>query len=291
MVAERSCPTGLRWEWQRWAGHHGFPEWFGVVAKNVGRELPSHPTGSRQSTEATLIGMHEADEVGEYRPVSGLAVAAAAIGCLSALTIFSPLFWFIPLFGLIVSVAALRILSQPGHVKVGRFAALAGLALSIGFGCQAAATRFTAGRIMSARATLAASAWLEAVREDRLLDARGMMSPSILPAPEYLGGHSDAPAVGDPVAQEPAIEALDYVRAIRECPRATADIRCTGHVPDSRDSRETWMTQITLSTCDDGSRRQVVLALQPTLRAMAGGSVERWEVTKVDPVGPAPTGR
>lgn len=224
----------------------------------------------------------ERDESEEYRPVSGLAVTAAVVGCLSAITIFSPIFWFIPLLGTIVSLIALRDLAQPGLVKIGRVAALAGLALSIGFGCQAMTLKLVARQMTAARVSQAALVWLAAVREDRLMDARGMMSPSILPAPEYLGAHEDAPAVNDPITQEAAFRKLSFIKTIGRCGKADASARCTGSKPDSQESKETWTVRIRLSPCDDESGLEVQVELQPTLQAVPGGRLERWEITQVE---------
>ena len=195
------------------------------------------------------------------------------------------------LLGLIVSVIALRDLARPETLKVGRLAAIAGLALSIGFGSQATVSRLAARQIIAARAVQAATIWLEAIREERLLDARGMMSPAIVPAVEYLGTHEDAPAVNDPVAYEPAMRQLRSIKAISECGKAAAIVRCTGYTPESQESRETWTARIRLAPCDDGDSRELELALQQTLRAAEGGRVERWEVTRVELVGPANPGR
>jgi hypothetical protein len=81
------------------------------------------------------------------------------------------------------------------------------------------------------------------------------------------------------------------VKAVRGCGKSAADVRCTGYMPDSQESKETWTTSIRLAPCDDGGSRAVALELQPTLRPMAGGRVERWEVTKVELVGPVKTGQ
>lgn len=235
---------------------------------------------------AGLEGMDEIDEVQNYRPVSGLAVAAAVFGALSALTIFSPIFWFIPLLGLIVSVIALRDLARLETLKVGRLAAIAGLALSIGFGFQAMASKWVARQIMFSRVSRAVSIWVDAIHDERIMDARGMMSPLILPAPERLGEGEDARYVNDPVAQAAAFRNTAAVKAILGCKNADADLIEAVHRPETQESREAWIAQLRFSPCDDGKSLLFRLELQPTLRRNATGIVEHWEITKVEFVGP-----
>jgi hypothetical protein len=121
--------------------------------------------------------MRELDDAAEYRPVSRLAVAAVAAGVASALAVISPVFLAVPLVGLAVAAAAFRDLGSTGATKAGRLAALAGLALSVGFGAQGLAefgvSRWLAGR----RAEAAARYWLEAICEGRSNDARSMGGP------------------------------------------------------------------------------------------------------------------
>jgi hypothetical protein len=121
-----------------------------------------------------------------YRPVSGLAVAALAMGALSALALTSPLLWGLPLLGVCLAVVALRDVSREGAEKAGRAAALAGLALSIGFGAQALAGRLVARRIMADRARAVATAWLDAIRDGKLVEARTMIAPDLLPSTSAL---------------------------------------------------------------------------------------------------------
>ena len=72
-----------------------------------------------------------------YRPVSGLAVAALIVGCVSALALVSPVFWVVPLVGAALALVAVRDVTRSGVAKAGGLAAVAGLALSLGFGAQA----------------------------------------------------------------------------------------------------------------------------------------------------------
>lgn len=119
----------------------------------------------------------ELDDAADYRPVSRLAVAAAAAGVVSTLAVISPVFLAVPLVGVALAVAAFRDLGTTGAAKAGRLAALAGLALSVGFGAQGL-TEFGMGRWLAGRrAEAAARYWLETICEERSSDARSMCSP------------------------------------------------------------------------------------------------------------------
>lgn len=115
-----------------------------------------------------------AGDVAGYRPMSALAVAAAALGVASTLALVGPAFWVLPLVGTAVSWAALRDVARPGAPKAGRLAALTGLALALGCGTQAVSTSATAEWLARGRTTAAARFWLEAITAGRLDDARSM---------------------------------------------------------------------------------------------------------------------
>jgi hypothetical protein len=117
------------------------------------------------------------DEVTDYRPVSRLAVAAAAAGGASAVAIISPVFLVVPLVGLAVAVAAFRDLGATGAAKAGRLAAIAGLALSVGFGAQGLAEFGVTRWLVRHRAEAAARLWLDTICAARIDDARGMCGP------------------------------------------------------------------------------------------------------------------
>lgn len=136
------------------------------------------------------------DQAGGYRSISGLAVAAAFAGVLSAASLLGPALWIVPLVGAALAVAALREIGRRGSVKVGTVPALVGLALAVGFGAQAVSQRFVRDRIVEWRADAAASEFARAIAEGRLADARTMCGPMALPAAgDDLEAFSAMPAV------------------------------------------------------------------------------------------------
>lgn len=132
--------------------------------------------------DASVIQVDDPGDVAGYRPVSVLAVAAAASGAVSTLALVGPVFWVVPLVGAALSWAALVDVGRPGAPKAGRLAALAGLALALGFGMQAVATAATSEWLARGRAEAAARFWLDAIAAGRRDDATGMCGPEAVPA-------------------------------------------------------------------------------------------------------------
>ena len=179
-----------------------------------------------------------------YRPVSSLAVAALIIGCVSALALVSPVFWVVPLVGVALAVVAVRDVSRSGVAKAGGLAAVAGLALALGFGAQAVTAAATARWLAAARAEAAAGFWLEAVCDGRSDDARSMCGPD-------AAAHVDDAAVW--------------------CAAERARIRCIG----SGETPGSWA----VSASRGGSRLDLVV--EPVVSTTGGRATERWLVTSV----------
>jgi hypothetical protein len=190
------------------------------------------------------------DEVPGYLPVSRLAVAAAALGGVSALALASPVFWVVPLVAIGIAVAALRDVARPEAPKAGRLAAIAGLALAVGFGAQALAAKATARSITAARAGTAARLWLDAIYEQRLSDARSMCS-------------FDSAGVVDAVA---ACGASDRASVI-------------GTAAGEREG--TLLVRANMAACT------IEIVLEPLPAEWQGRPGERWMVTKADVVRPS----
>ncbi|MFM8951489.1 MAG: hypothetical protein ACKOOF_00230 [Planctomycetaceae bacterium] len=186
----------------------------------------------------------EATEVPGYRPVSSLAVAASIVGCVSALALVSPVFWVVPLVGAALAMVAVRDVTSSGVGKAGGLAALAGLALSLGFGSQAVTAAATARWLAASRAESAARFWLDALCDGRTDDARSMCGPD-------TAAHVDD--------------------AAECCAAERARIRCmgTGETPGS------WAIVASRGTC------QLDLVVEPTNSTTSGPATERWLVTSI----------
>jgi len=212
-----------------------------------------------------------AEELAGERPVSGLAVAALLAGCGSALVLFTSLAAMLPVVAVVLAVVALVDLARSERRRVGRGAALAGLALAVGFAAQAASGFLVDRWIGGHRAAATAAGWIDAIREGRLADAVGMCSPTALPP----RGH-------DPTHQEPA--PADITATFQSLPAVAAVAACGRDVSPpitvSRDAADAtvWMAVVDLSACGRAGKT-VRLVVEPRATVRGRETVERWLVT------------
>jgi len=179
-----------------------------------------------------------------YRPVSSLAVAALFVGCVSALALVSPVFWVVPLVGVTLALVAVRDVTRSGMAKAGGLAAVAGLALALGFGAQAVTAAATARWLAASRAEAAAGFWLEALCDGRTDDARSMCGP----------------------------DAAGQVESAATCCGADrARMRCVG-VGEALGS---WTITASRGTC------RLEIVVEPAVSTTGGRSTERWLVTSI----------
>ena len=233
--------------------------------------------------------MEASGETISYRPVSRFAVAAAVAGVLSSLVLTTPLLWILPLVGVVMGIVGLADVAKVGAEKAGRAVALAGLALSVGFGAQAVTTNLVSRWIMESRTKAVVHAWLDALGENRLADARSMVAPYLLPRVETdkLGrgdpshgepGHSHHP--GDESDKDGSIEALPAVQAIRRC--GTASVRDVRYAGRDEETGERWCARMRLAPCEGGGAVDVRLDLKPDILNEPKRRVERWVIAKIE---------
>jgi len=230
--------------------------------------------------------MEASGETISYRPVSRLAVAAVVLGVLSSLALTTPLLWILPLAGAVLALVGLADVARPGAEKAGRAAALVGLALSVGFGTQAVTASVVSRWIMEHRSRAVVHAWLDALGESRLVDARSMIAPHLLPQTESdehgrgNPGHGEPGHSHQPGEQVGAIDSLPAVRAILRCGTAAVrDVRSTGR---DEESGERWCVGVRLGPCGDGGAVDLRLELAPAVAKEPKRQVERWTITKID---------
>jgi len=211
------------------------------------------------------------DDGAGYRPVSGLAVAALLAGCGSALVLFTSLAAMLPLVAAVLAVVALVDLARSERPRVGRGAALVGLALAIGFAAQAASGFLVDRWVGGHRAAATAAAWIDAVREDRVADAIGLCGPGVLPSRSHDPIHPE-PAAADAAAR---FTALPVVAAVAACGREARP-----RVTVRRDAADAtiWVAQVDLAPCG-GSVGSVRLVVEPRAGTRGREPVERWLVT------------
>ena len=211
---------------------------------------------------------------GDYRPVSRLAVAALAAGVMAAAALVSPLGWGIPLVAIGVAVAALADVNRPGAKKAGGWAAVAGLALAVGFGAQAVTSAVVSRWLLERRAAAVARHWIDAVRAGRLADAMAVCEPRSLPGGEPHA-HPAAAASAADNDREAAFAALAAVRGLAACGAEPPRVRA---IEPAAETEGGWVVVASLAPCGR-PELSLRLVVEPGHAQRQGGSVERWLVT------------
>lgn len=152
--------------------------------------------------------------VAEYRSVSILAVAALLLGLVSAVALIGTHLLVVNLLAIICAALALVRIARSEGQLIGRNVALAGLALSIGFGAYAYVHYAVFNRLVAREAQQWGLDWCKLVRDGELTLALELQNPptSRRPLDSTLSQHY----AGDPEGQEqlksfredPVVEAL-----------------------------------------------------------------------------------
>jgi hypothetical protein len=161
-------------------------------------------------------------------------------------------------------------------------AALAGLSLSLFFGCVGLARSLTATRIANRRAEQVAASWVDAILDGKTLEAHAMLMPlqRMNPPGEAEGAVStglfDSRAIEAAYRQEPEVAATLACGAAK---RQAATL--VEYVPDSKEREEVWIVRVTIAPC--GSQASLILDIEVEsgLLKQPDGWFELWYVKKV----------
>lgn len=231
------------------------------------------------------------DVVSGYRPVSVLSVFALLAGLLSVTALLTPAFLVVPFIASALALMALRDLGARGDDrdipnapdrKAGRWWALAGLALSVGFGAQSVAAYVTQRSVAFVRAEASARMFLDMVREDRMNDAVKTCLPQVIPPSMGLGVSGVATPDVEERRAEASLAGMEIIKNIRSCGRdAPTTIRCVGaedRFPDS------WAVVVTIDPCEGRPRSleiRMLMQSKPVTRGQR--SYDNWMVAGIAP--------
>jgi len=105
-------------------------------------------------------------DVAEYRTLSGMAVTGLVFGVLSVLGALTPWLWFLAWIGVVLSALGLRRIAQRAPALTGRWAAVAGLVLSVFLASAAPAEWYTYREMLRGQARQFAGQWFQCLRGD-----------------------------------------------------------------------------------------------------------------------------
>lgn len=110
----------------------------------------------------------EALELSDYRPVNRFAILSAILGGLSWLSLLSPTFLALPLFGVAAGFFAAWQTIRPNATQSGSAAAKWGIFLSLAFGLCSATSNIAKQQLLTKQATTYSLEWFELLRQGKL---------------------------------------------------------------------------------------------------------------------------
>ena len=131
------------------------------------------------SNVATEV-LHNADELGPYRSLSTLAVAALVLGLCSPLAFVGPLLLAIPLVAIAAAWLALARIRASEDCLTGRPLALAAIVLAVAFAIASLTHVYVRDKLSTRLAGEAAQRWLSLVASKQFDEALEVMSPTAL---------------------------------------------------------------------------------------------------------------
>ncbi len=118
-----------------------------------------------ESPSTSSLGEAAAVEI-EYRSVEPWAIYGLVLGIVSPVALLAPILWLVPPAGILANLVALRRIDLHAN-RVGRAAALAGLALCVLFGVMPIAKMATAYVLLRDQPREVADQFFEYLRDDR----------------------------------------------------------------------------------------------------------------------------
>ena len=168
-------------------------------------------------TSCQLSFSTENDHGGGYRQLNRLAVWSIPLGLLSAVSMISPLLWFVPILAVASALRGLWQISRSND-STGRRLALTGLGLAILFGTWGMTWTVSRRIVINGQAREHASEWLALMKKGEYMKAHqlGMEYYKRLPAGSSLEEHYEV--------REPANE-VDPERSFMEPLSAFAELQ------------------------------------------------------------------
>jgi hypothetical protein len=158
-------------------------------------------------------------EVADYRTLSGLAIVSLVIGLVAPVAYAFPVLLAIPLFGIAVSLFALRRIDTSDGALLGRWAAITGLALCVASVCATLGYAQMSRFLHVRQAEAFARQWITLVSSGRLDEAFQLTVAGSRPEPP--------PTPGAPAPKETPFESFSRNAVIQQLAEvgAGADVR------------------------------------------------------------------
>lgn len=132
---------------------------------------------SESLSAESAMNQYDADELGQYRSLSSMAVISAVLGCCSVLMFATPLMVVLPLAAAACALLALQSIAASEGGLTGSRLALAGLALATIFAVGAFARVLVRDSLMRQQVDVVCQEWLDLASQGQVDDMLALMTP------------------------------------------------------------------------------------------------------------------
>ncbi len=228
-----------------------------------------------------------ADELGDYRAISALAVAGLVLGIASVVALVHPLLWVVPAAAVAVNLAALGRIERFAPSLSGRKAALCGLVAALLFGVGAPTQWFSRRWLVRRDADQFVRVWFDYLAQDQPHFAHQLTVDPLYrqPLDEKLWNHYRGSR-----AEHAVLERFVRVPLVRSLlalgPKAS--VRYLGTEMQATDRGREALLNLYAVTFNEGARSRsflVRIGVQRVWDVKAG--VSRWQLIKA--IGPEKT--
>jgi hypothetical protein len=170
-------------------------------------------TGTSRTVSAPVFHGNDPEQITEYRTLSVLAIISLVMGLAAPLAVAAPFLLAIPLFGIAVSLVALRRIAVSEGVLAGRWAATIGLVLCVASAIMPISHDLIQRTIRVNQAEKFGRDWVALVTSGNSKEAFRMTVDGTRPAPPPEPNAPPKPAPYETFVDQPVIKALQAAGA------------------------------------------------------------------------------
>jgi len=238
-------------------------------------------SGTTHTVSAPAFHGDDPEQTTEYRTLSVLAIISLIIGLAAPLAVAAPFLLAIPLFGIAVSLIALRRIAVSEGVLAGRWAAMAGLALCVASAVMPVSHELIQRAIRVRQAETFGRSWVAIVTAGNVKQAFSLTADGTRPMPPAEPNAPPKPAPYEAFIEQPVIKALQAAGPGADIRvRDTVEFRAA--TPRSITVRQLYaVSPVSASPTGTGGKPiEFVLSLQRA--TLSRESMSRWLVTRCD---------
>jgi hypothetical protein len=237
-------------------------------------------TGTSRTVSAPVFHGDDPEQTTEYRTLSVLAIISLIMGIAAPLAIAAPFLLAIPLFGIAVSLVALRRIDVSGGVLAGRWAAIIGLALCVASAILPISHDLIQRTIRVNQAETIGRDWVAMLTAGKSKEAFHLTSEANRPvSAEESAAAAPKASPYDKFIDQPVIKALLAAGAGADIRiRETVDYQATTY----RSIVVRQLYSVTPAASAGSSSRPIQFVLTVQRATLPRESMSRWMITRYD---------